>query len=1677
MKTSTVNLTRKGTTFLFTCLLLLITQFLMATPILNCNNLNVSISCQTSLSGLPTPSMVSTDCGSVAAVRISFQDDRSGLAPCGSQGIIVRTWIAVDSCGDIATCNQLITITNNPPALNCDNLDVRAECSDDLNNVPKPTVSDDCTVVNNIALESVDDRSNLSPCGDFGTIIRTWTATDACGLTATCVQTITISNEAPVLICNNLDQTITCADGRGENDLPKPLVRDNCTPANEIALTFVDDYHGLDDCGDSGIFTRTWTATDRCGLTATCIQTITIINEAPVLTCNNLDVTIACDTPRGENDLPRPSVTDDCSMNDGLTLTWTDDESNLSGCTGFIRRTWTATDQCGLTSTCIQTITIVEENQGNNLLCQNIQIQSTNSQISISNIIAPNPIVKVFDPNWQLIFECSGDCPEMQSFPNLTAGEIYHTDIQFYDESWQFICEDKQDIEIIEGTEPCDTSICQGDVFLRTQAEMDAFCGCEVIEGDLYIGETGAGNFPDVDIDNLGQLNSLKVIEGSLVIGRTQLIDLSGLERLEKIGTTFTTVFNPKLTNYKGLGNLVCINDDLVAIQNPKLESFSGLDQLEKIADFIYIEGNTSLNSLEGLNQIVACGSFDLGFCPSITSLDGLDNLKYVERNFVVRQNEQLETTNGIEQLQRTGSELVFFSNPNLKRINGLDNFTNVGGSLVVQENQQLISILGLMNVQSANQLVIRENPNLSDCCAITHLVDADPGNGQVLDLIEIEQNLLFCNSSEEIIQNCQTPPPTCQNIQILTDNNQIVIQGLTAPNEIVKVFDKDFNIVYQCVANCEETQMTGTFPVGDYTIDLQLYDENWTLICAEQRGATVIAGNGNPCNIVGCETIAPVLANIPADMTVECDAVPSEPLNVTATDNCDTDVEIQFEETRSNGSCVDNYTLTRTWIATDDCGNSASGRHVITIVDSVDPVLANIPADETVSCDAIPSEPINIRATDNCDADVEIEFNEERIDGACQDSYVLIRTWTATDNCGNLAQGVQTISVVDNTAPVLSNVPADLTFNVNDGFDTTFPIATDNCAVNPTLTVEDAVNSSETEIIRTFTTTDNCGNTATAQQIITIIRDETDLCADIIITTSADAITFTNIDAPNSIVKLFDVNYQIIFDCTATCENELVIPIVGVGIYHTDVQFYDENWNFICRDRQDIEVEELLNCENNLCLNTESVFVNIISQEQIDCQTGVMEYCLAISVDSFVNYEILVNDVPYNGAITACQGNIYAYTYFTLPVKNRDSDYLLKNWDIDNRSFTTRFNNVQQLVDSMNVWDIRGNWFLNEELSIIEGGSAGQVYGALDIFNFETNNPAILDLNVNNSEDLVAINLLLGENTVTVKNQRNNCQEKFNIKISCLECDQSLPESSFQVANQNMVSSRVCENTFVIERIGALATTCEQTSRIAEYIKIQDASPPLFNNLPADLTINSEDELATNLPILTDNCDNAPVLEVLEVLNESESQITRTFTAIDNCGNLITAQQTITVIPDIDCNEVAISNNQQYLNISNLNAPIQIVKVFDDNYATVYECFAECGEMIDLTNLEVGRYHININFYDENWEPICERVETVELGSGQDRNTRLLPQDFALFPNPAETTAYLDLTRIQGQKVELELYNQFGQKIYQSVMEKVVQPQVKIDLVTYQNGLYLLKIKAKGKRPIAKKMLINRMY
>ena len=233
-------------------------------------------------------------------------------------------------------------------------------------------------------------------------------------------------------------------------------------------------------------------------------------------------------------------------------------------------------------------------------------------------------------------------------------------------------------------------------------------------------------------------------------------------------------------------------------------------------------------------------------------------------------------------------------------------------------------------------------------------------------------------------------------------------------------------------------------------------------------------------------DTTAPEFTSIPADYTSEC----SDDLildDATASDNCG-EVTIEVSSETIAGDCAGNYTVVRTFTATDDCGNSTSATQTITVEDTTAPEFTSIPADYTSGCsdDLILDD---ATASDNC-GEVTIEVSSETIAGDAAGNYTVVRTFTATDDCGNSTSATQTITVEDTTAPEFTSIPADYTSECSDDLILDDATASDNCGE---VTIEV---SSETiagdaagnyTVVRTFTATDDAGNSTSATQTITV--------------------------------------------------------------------------------------------------------------------------------------------------------------------------------------------------------------------------------------------------------------------------------------------------------------------------------------------------------------------------------------------------------------------------------------------------------------------------------------------------------------------------------------------------------------------------------------------------------------
>ena len=321
---------------------------------------NLTIECDESTLPATTGTATATDnCDATPLVTFTDVTVASGL--CVQEYTISRTWISTDACGNVSpACVQIITVDDSTaPVLTCPE-DMTVECTDSTLPLATglATATDNCDLVPIVSFSDATVASGV--CEQEYTILRTWTATDDCGNTSTCLQTVTVDDSTPPVIICPADPFVECSAGVEPVLTGTATATDNCDP--EPVLTFTDVTVGSFICTQEYLILRTWVATDACGNTSSCMQSVVVDDSTPpVIICPPGVVTLECtDSTLPNSTLPgMATATDNCDDSPEVTFTDVTVASPICPQEYTITRTWIATDECGNVSpACVQVITI-----------------------------------------------------------------------------------------------------------------------------------------------------------------------------------------------------------------------------------------------------------------------------------------------------------------------------------------------------------------------------------------------------------------------------------------------------------------------------------------------------------------------------------------------------------------------------------------------------------------------------------------------------------------------------------------------------------------------------------------------------------------------------------------------------------------------------------------------------------------------------------------------------------------------------------------------------------------------------------------------------------------------------------------------------------------------------------------------------------------------------------------------------------------------------------------------------------------------------------------------------------------------------------------------------------------------------------------------------------------------
>ena len=1019
---------------------------------------------------------------------------------------ITRIWTATDRCGNKVNASQTIVVNDNvAPEFSFVPANIIATCTDNYQ-FGEPVVADNCTsvVLSHVDTFEIrsedhsdgdDDDDNSNPTPDpinieipidytqcDATYTRTWTAVDACGNISTATQSITVRDDvAPVMSGMGADATIVCPE---TPVFTAPTATDACDISPDVVV--VSDVT-TPACAGTYSQTITWKAVDACGNESEPMsQTITVIdNVAPVFSFVPADGAVNC---AEEVQFGEPVAADNCSdvvltfedMQESGDTRDRDDNDNenenneQSDCAYTVTRTWTATDACGNYSTASQSILV------DDVVAPAFSFVPADYSVTCSTLaIFGTPTATDNCGEVEISYENESEHGEDRARDNDSNddgqddnendGEDHDGDGDHDDDDYNY--------------EHCNYTIS------RTWTATDACGNKTTATQTIRVNDNVAPVFDNIPADYT-------------------------------VACTDDVVFgNPTATDN-------CSN---VTISNGNDEEDhsddNGYDRTPRANNNVAIchrTGNGGHHTIYVSQNAVAAhlahGDY-LGECEEEEDGEEFDNCNYT-------------------------------ASRSWTATDACGNSTTITQTITVIDNvAPVISAAGEDATISCPAVPEFTAPSATDNCdsrpAVVVVSDVTtPACGgtytrtitwKAVDACENESNTVsqtitvidtdapaFTFVAADSVVNCveevyfQEPSATdaCSNVVITYTEEHVSGDARNhEPTDVIEVTDCAFTIV---------RTWTATDECGNYTTAVQ--------------------------SILVDDVIAPEFTFVPNDTLVHCNLEAAgafgEPV---AIDNCG-ELTVTFEDFTSHAddrardydihdgedhdgdgdhddddqhyeNCV--YSITRTWTATDECGNKVSASQTVQVNDNIAPVFTFVPANYTVACrnDIAFGTPA---AVDNCSA-VRIEYrhhSDHSADATRSNStpcnqdmdgdgdydgdddnyegcnYTVSRTWTATDACGNETSVTQTITVNDNVAPQIVDVADRVLTGCNPSWPSLSSTWTDNCSTGGVVAgvagniVE--VNATTQSRVYTFTVTDRCGNPDVETTLVTRTFDAT---------------------------------------------------------------------------------------------------------------------------------------------------------------------------------------------------------------------------------------------------------------------------------------------------------------------------------------------------------------------------------------------------------------------------------------------------------------------------------------------------------------------------------------------------------------------------------------------------------
>ncbi|HJW28001.1 MAG TPA: hypothetical protein VJ508_02000, partial [Saprospiraceae bacterium] len=1064
-----------------------------APPSVTCP-MNVTVQCASQVPPVSTSSVSATDdCGTSS---ISFVSDVTVSQSCTNRFTLVRTYRATDLCGNSATCTQTITVFDNTiPSITCP-AGITVQCAT-LVPAPDPasvTTSDNCGGTPPVVTFVSDVTSNQS-CVNRYTVTRTYQAVDACGNSATCTQVIVVNDNTPPSITCPAGVTLQCASQVPAPNTTSVTSSDNCGGAPTVS--FVSDVTSNQTCANRYILTRTYRAMDECGNSSTCTQVITVFdNTGPVITCPP-DMTIQCNASTDPANTGTATASDFCGSTPTIFYV---DYMNTPPLTSPEMR-WVFLPPGTMSGTCTS-----GTNCANNTICFGLQytpgvtgtLSSYTTGFFVGCYNGNNPIVSnvscVMNDNSGAFNNCAGTGTVLMNSSGNT-GNVPVT----------------QNVPIMIH-QVCFLLGAGGSILLDEDEVTNLTTSVNLPGGGLVTEEPGFTNF----LVNFNTYCLQTCPYPNTIYRKFVAVDNCGnestcVQQITIIDNTPPSITCPPNVTFQCASQVPAPNTALVVAS----DNCTNMPTVTFVSDVT--TSQTCINRytvVRTYRATDACGN-SATCTQSITVFDNTGPVLTCPPGVTVQCASLVPPPNPLLVTATDncgGIPIISFLNDATANQTCVNRYT-------LTRTYQAIDICG--NTGTCTQvIVVNDNtapsiicpPGLTVQCASlvpapnTALVIAtDNCNG--IPTITFVSDVTTNQTCANRYTLTRTYRATDECLNSATCTQVIIVNDNTPPSIICPA-----GVTVQCASQVPVPSTTSVIATDNCGIPVVTFvsDVTSNQTCTNRYNVTRTYQAMDACgNTATCTQVIVVFDNTvpsitcPAGITVQCASqVPAPDITtVIATDNCNGIPVVTFvSDVTIAQTCLNRYTLIRTYRATDECQNSAICTQVIVVNDNTAPTLT-CPPGLTVQCASqVPAPNIAlVTATDNCNGIPVITFvNDVTTNQTCLNRYTLTRTYRATDECQNSATCTQVIVVNDNTPPSIT-CPQGLT--VQCAFLVPIPnialvIATDNCNGIPIVTFVSDVTTNQTctnryTLTRTYRATDECLNSATCTQVI-VVNDNT---------------------------------------------------------------------------------------------------------------------------------------------------------------------------------------------------------------------------------------------------------------------------------------------------------------------------------------------------------------------------------------------------------------------------------------------------------------------------------------------------------------------------------------------------------------------------------------------------------